>query len=94
MNLILNSRGKKVNGKVPPVRALKTYRGSRNIAPLDEGQCLNSHSGHFSPGKINPYPLNMRLDEPQNPVWTFQRSFPFSYRESTPGPPDTIHWGV
>jgi hypothetical protein len=38
MDLILNSWGKKVNGKFPPVYALKVYRGSRGIAPLDGSQ--------------------------------------------------------
>lgn len=56
-----------VYGKVFPIHAIKTYRGSRSKAPLalnlgiEGGEWLTSRSGRCFPGKESRYLLNRNL---------------------------------
>ena len=47
------------------VHTMKAYGGIIGIA-LDEGECLTSHPGRFTPGKEHQYPLNRMLGGSQS----------------------------
>jgi len=72
--------GKNVEGEVVPVKAMKAYRGSRNMAPLIlnlEARWSTSCPSRFTPGKQSTYPLGPRevLADFQNtllPLQAFQ----------------------
>jgi len=87
MNLILNSRGKKVNGKFLPVHALKAYRGRRSIAPLVGGQWLTSRSGRSSPEKSVPVAIKEDNDEPQSRYGILKEAFLSPIKNRTPDRP-------
>ena len=59
-------------GDVVPVHDIKTYRGSRGMAPLirnsalDGGEWSTSRTGRFNPGKERRYTLNRRLGTDQS----------------------------